>query len=238
VIHPHFPSNRTGWGCYVIAPQSLGGVRRLIVALIAERLDTGHVTNMPRSGSHPSSGRMGLAHVNECHVIVSLPRQSVGSRFMSSHVVGSVEPSGERVRRGASGPGRASRAARSPRVPAWRGRPYEHELSENGLRPAGYVGRRRASAGTARGGSSGTVSALAPRVVPSTVFGASHICCVALPCVARSFMARSVSISARVMSSGNAATACRVVGHLQHRISRRHRCGAAPRRRPCSADRP
>jgi hypothetical protein len=133
-MHPPFPSNRTGWGCYVIAPQSLGGVRRLIVALITERLDTGHVTNMPRSGNHPSSGRMGLAHLNECNVIVSPPQRSVGA-------CRGTAPSREHARPFAMQRGYASRGACCvssgglllEQVPARRGLHYGQ------VRSAGYV---------------------------------------------------------------------------------------------------
>ena len=132
MFHPPFPSNRRDWGCYLIAPQSLGGVRRLMLARTPERLDTGHVTNLPHSQlrklsrkvNHPSSGRLGSAPVNACRVLpttsrphtavaaplavllLAQPRFAVvpfGAASRAARVAGAPSHAGASSRTGASG---------------------------------------------------------------------------------------------------------------------------------------
>jgi hypothetical protein len=233
VIHPHFPSNRTGWGCIVIAPQSLGGVRRLIVALLAERLVTGQVTNMPRSVNHPSSSPMGLAHVNECHVIVSPPRRFVGGlavRMPSVPTPSVSSPSGshhgmsyptvssprgvgqepnEHVRPFAGE--RTSGVAHSQRVPAARGLHYAY-VSPCGHAPGELSGVGQPRSRRSRAPREVRVGELLASELPAGVPGGLAI--ELAPHVYRSapfLMIDPRSISERAMSSGRGGIECAAV---------------------------
>jgi hypothetical protein len=59
VIHPPFGPNRTCWGSNVIAPQSLGGVRRIFVGLTLSdwTLDMRLTTSLSGSSRRDSSGQ-------------------------------------------------------------------------------------------------------------------------------------------------------------------------------------